>query len=67
MKYANVGNWDRIARVILGLLMLSLGWFGVITGGWGEVLKYLGFVPLISGAVGFCPIYWVLKFSTKRA
>jgi hypothetical protein len=67
MKYINEAAWDRIVRVILGLVMLVLGWAGVVTGGWGEVLKYLGFLPLLTGIVGFCPLYWVLKFRTKRA
>ncbi len=67
MKYMNVATWDRIARVVLGLVLLYLGWAGVVTGVWGEVLKYGGFIPLLTGAFGYCPLYGLLKFRTNHA
>ena len=63
----NEANWDRIARVALGLLLLYLGWAGVVTGGWGLFLKIIGFVPLLTGLVGWCPLYAMFKLSTKHA
>ena len=63
----NVANWDRIGRVVIGVLLLYLGWAGVVTGGWGVFLKVIGFVPLLTGLVGFCPLYALLKLSTKSA
>ena len=63
----NEANWDRIVRVALGLLLLYLGWAGVVTGGWGLFLKIIGFVPLLTGLVGWCPIYAMFKFGTKHA
>lgn len=61
----NEANWDRIVRVALGLLLLYLGWAGVVPGGWGLFLKIIGFVPLLTGLVGWCPIYALFKFGTK--
>lgn len=61
----NVANWDRIVRVVLGIVLLYLGWAGVATGGWGVFLKIIGFLPLLTGLVGFCPAYALFKFSTK--
>jgi hypothetical protein len=61
----NEASWDRIARVVLGAVLLVLG-FGAVSGGWGVVLVVLGFVALITGAAGFCPIYWITKYRTKR-
>jgi hypothetical protein len=63
----NEANWDRIGRVVIGILLLYLGWAGVVTGGWGVFLKVIGFVPLLTGLVGFCPLYGLFKFSTKTA
>ena len=63
----NEANWDRIVRVALGLLLLYLGWAGVVTGGWGLFLKIIGFVPLLTGLVGWCPIYAMFKFGTKTS
>ncbi len=67
MKYLNEAGWDRIVRIVLGVVLLYLGWAGVVTGGWGTFLKVLGFVPLLTGLIGFCPIYAVLKFRTIKA
>jgi hypothetical protein len=66
MKYVNQAPWDRIVRIVLGLVLLYLGWAGVVSGLWGEVFKYLGFVPLLTGLVGFCPIYALVKFRTNK-
>ena len=63
----NEASWDRIARVVLGIVLLYLGWAGVVGGGWGVFLKVIGFVPLLTGAVGWCPLYSLFKFSTKKA
>jgi hypothetical protein len=67
MFKVNVANWDRIARVVLGIILLVLGWGGIVTGGWGVFLKIIGFVPLLTGLLGYCPIYSLLKFGTKKA
>lgn len=61
----NEASWDRIVRVVLGIILLYLGWAGVVTGGWGAFLKIIGFVPLLTGLIGFCPAYTLFKFSTK--
>ena len=67
MKYLNEAAWDRIVRIVLGVALLYLGWAGVVTGGWGTFLKVIGFVPLLTGLVGFCPIYAIFKVRTIKA
>jgi hypothetical protein len=66
MKYVNEAGWDRIVRVVLGIVLLYLGWAGVVTGGWGTFLKIIGFLPLVTGLVGFCPLYSLLKIRTHK-
>ena len=56
---ANVGTFDRIARVILGLVLIALTLTGAI-GAWG----WIGIVPLATAANGFCPAYKVFGLST---
>ncbi|MDP3277151.1 MAG: DUF2892 domain-containing protein [Deltaproteobacteria bacterium] len=55
----NEASWDRIVRVVLGLALLSLTVVGPHTW-WGLV----GLVPLLTGLVGFCPLYRVFGMST---
>jgi len=59
MAMKNEGVLDRVIRVVVGLALLSLLVVGPKTL-WGLV----GLVPLITGLVGFCPIYKVFGLST---
>ena len=59
MMRANVGSIDRVIRVVVGMALISLVRFGPQTA-WG----YLGFIPLLTGAYGWCPLYALLRIST---
>ncbi len=56
---ANEGKLDRAFRVVVGLGLLSLVFIGPQTM-WGLV----GLVPLLTGALGICPLYSVFGFDT---
>ena len=56
---ANVGSIDRVIRIALGMALITLVRFGPQTA-WG----YFGFVPLLTGAYGWCPLYALLRIST---
>ncbi len=55
----NVGSIDRILRIVLGLALIALTLTGTI-GVWG----WIGVVPIATAAMGFCPLYTVLGFSS---
>ncbi len=55
----NVGTIDRALRVIVGLVLLGLTLGGQI-GVWG----WIGVVPLVTAAIGFCPLYTLLGMNT---
>ena len=62
---SNVGGIDRVLRIVLGLVLIGLAATGTV-GAWG----WIGIVLLATAALGFCPLYTVLGFSTcpiKRA
>ncbi len=65
MSFVNESNVDRIMRVAAGVLLLALGWGGIVTGTAGAIFKFLGFVPLLTGLVGWCPAYALFKFRTN--
>jgi hypothetical protein len=58
----NEGGLDRILRVLVGLAVLSLAFVGPKTP-WA----YLGLVPLLTGAIGYCPLYAILGLNTCPA
>ncbi|MRR31399.1 DUF2892 domain-containing protein [bacterium] len=66
MFSTNESNVDRALRVVLGLALLVLGWGGIVGGGLGVVFKFLGFVPLLTGLIGWCPLYSLFKFRTNQ-
>lgn len=55
----NEGNLDRALRIILGLGLLALVFVGPQTP-WG----WIGIAPLVTGLVGFCPLYRILGLNT---
>ena len=67
MFKVNEANWDRIARVVLGAVLLLLGLGHVMTGALGIVVDVLGAILLLTGVVGICPLYMLFKFSTKKS
>ena len=66
MSYVNEAGWDRIVRIVLGIIALYLGWV-VVSGALGIVLLAVGVLLLVTGIVGWCPLYSVLKFRTNKA
>lgn len=63
MLKTNVGNADRAIRVIIGLALLV--WFFVDQGsGFWHYAKLIGIVPILTAAMGSCPLYSILGLST---
>ncbi len=56
---SNAGGLDRILRIVAGLVLVGLAATGTV-GAWG----FIGVVPLLTGAVGFCPAYTLLGVNT---
>ena len=58
----NEGVIDRSLRVVVGLVLIGLAATGKV-GMWG----YIGIIPLVTGAVGMCPIYSLLGINSCPA
>jgi hypothetical protein len=55
----NEADWDRALRVVVGLALLAMTVVGPQTW-WGLV----GILPLLTGALGYCPLYQVVGINT---
>ncbi|RLE23622.1 MAG: DUF2892 domain-containing protein [Actinobacteria bacterium] len=62
----NEASWDRILRVVLGVVLLIVG-FGVMDGTAGVVVGVVAFVPLLTGLLGWCPLYSLVGFRTNKS
>jgi hypothetical protein len=67
MNFANESGIDRIIRAVLGILLIALAASSVVAGALGIVFWVVGIVALLTGIVGFCPLYALLKIRTKQA
>jgi len=59
MSRLNVGNIDRLLRILVGFALIGLAVAGTI-GVWG----YVGVVPLLTGLAARCPLYSALGITT---
>jgi len=64
--FSNLAAWDRALRIVAGLAMLWLGWSDLVNGLWAIALVIFAWVPLLTGALGWCPVYSMLGISTLR-
>ncbi len=58
---ANVGTTDKILRIIIGLILISLVFIGPQTA-WG----WIGLIPLVTAFINFCPVYKIIGLSTRK-
>lgn len=61
----NEGAIDRVLRIVVGGALVGL----TVAGPWTHVLSpwgYIGLVPLVTGVIGFCPLYKVVGLNTNK-
>lgn len=57
----NEGGLDRGLRIAAGVALIGAAATGAV-GAWG----YVGVVPLLTGLMGWCPVYTLLGIKTCR-
>jgi len=63
---SNEGTTDRIIRLILGVVLIIIGWPVLGNNTLGIIFDIVGVILLVTGIVGFCGIYKVLGISTIK-
>lgn len=65
MFKVNEGSFDRVLRVVAGIVLLAL-FFMYPQATW-RYWTLIGIIPLATGLIGWCPLYSILGLSTCPA
>ena len=62
----NMSSTDRYLRAIVAVVIAALIYFNFLTGTVATILGIVAGIFLLTALVGFCPLYTLFKFSTKK-
>jgi len=57
----NVGTVERIVRIVVGLIIIVVGY--LYQSWWGAI----GIIPILTGSLGWCPAYIPFKINTNKS
>ncbi len=63
----NMGNPDRIIRLLLAVVFAVLYFTNTVTGTAGIILLVLGAVFVLTSFISFCPLYTLVGLNTCPA
>jgi Flp pilus assembly protein TadB len=61
----NESTIDRVLRIVLGLAVAAVSLAGAIVAPWLYVAWVVAAILVVTGIVGFCPLYAIFRLSTK--
>jgi hypothetical protein len=61
---ANMGNTDKVVRIMAAIIFASLYFTGTVTGTLGVILLVLGGIFVATSLISFCPLYSIFGLST---
>ena len=59
----NVGKFERLIRVFVGFLIFYIGVISLLE---AQLWGFIGLVPVVTGILGWCPLYLPLKINTNK-
>jgi hypothetical protein len=65
VTFSNENAWDRAFRILLGVVLGYAAWV-LWPGGLALISAVIGAVALITGVIGWCPLYALFHVSTKK-
>ncbi len=60
----NVGGIERPIRIVVGVIALGIGAFAGLPPVGSGIALAVGAIALVTGAIGFCPLWTVLGINT---
>jgi hypothetical protein len=68
MKFGtNEGTIDRIVRIVLGIALAAVALAGAVSAPLLYAVWVVAAIALVTGVVGFCPLYALFRVSTRPA
>ena len=61
----NVGTFDRIARVVIGLALIAFALGYIAPGTSWSWVGWIGVVPILTAVFGTCPAYSMFGLTTS--
>ena len=62
----NMGVIDRIIRLVIAIVLISLFASGILAGTIGTILLIIAIVFALTSVVGFCPMYTIFRIKSKK-
>ena len=62
----NIGNLDRLLRVIVAAIIVALYFMHIISGTMAIVLIAFAIIFMITSSLSFCPLYLPFGISTRK-
>jgi hypothetical protein len=62
----NMGNLDRLLRLIGAALLIVLYFLNVVTGTLGIVCLIIAAILILTSFISFCPLYMPFKINTRK-
>lgn len=63
----NLGNLDRVVRLLIGAIVAILYFANILTGTVGLVLLIVGGILFATALISFCPLYAILGLNSCPA
>lgn len=66
MFLQNEGLWDRVIRFVLGAILAYVWYAALVTGVLATVALVIGIILMLTGLVGWCPLYSLFGLKTRQ-
>jgi len=62
----NVGNTDKLIRLIIAVALFLLVYTNKVTGSMQYVLLVIALIAALTSLLNYCPLYSILKINTRK-
>jgi len=62
----NIGNTDKLIRLIIAVILFLLVYTDKITGDLSYVALIVAFIAALTSLLNYCPVYQLMKIDTNK-